>query len=52
MEMGRVQRRMEQVQALEQITNAHVAYTPVQTAVEDRMPLTLRCGGPVEHPLL
>ncbi len=52
MEMNRVQRRMEQVQALEQITNAHVAYTPVRTAAEDRMPLTPRRGGPVERPLL
>src|SRR6266702_916941 len=52
MEMNRVQRRMEQVQALEQITNAHVAYTPVRTATEDRMPLTPRRGGPVERPLL
>jgi len=52
MEMNGVQRRMEQVQALEQITNAHVAYTPVKTAAEDRMPLTPRRGGPVERPLL
>jgi len=52
MEMNGVQRRMEQVQALEQITNAHVAYTPARTAVEDRMPLTPRHGGPVERPLL
>ncbi len=52
MEMGGVQRRMEQVQALEQITNTHVAYTPERTAVEDRMPLTPRRGGLVEHPLL
>ncbi len=52
MEMDGVQRRMEQVQALEQITNAHVAYTPVHTATEDRMPLTPCRGGPVERPLL
>ncbi len=52
MEMDGVQRRMEQVQALEQITNTHVAYTPVRTATKDRMPLTPRCGGPVERPLL
>ncbi len=52
MEMDGVQRRMEQVQALEQITNAHVAYTPMRTATEDRMPLTPRQGGPVERPLL
>jgi len=50
MEIDGVQRRMEQVQALKQITNAHVAYTPVCTATEDRMPLTPRHGGPVEHP--
>ncbi len=50
--MGGVQRRMEQVQALEQITNAHVAYTPMATTVEDRMPLTPCRGGPVERPLL
>ncbi len=52
MEMGGVQWRMEQVQALEQITNAHVAYTPMCTMTKDRMPLTPCCGGPVEHPLL
>ena len=52
METAGVQRRMEQVQALEQIANAHVAYTPTRTAVEDRMPLTPRHGGPVERPLL
>src|SRR6266571_5280311 len=43
---------MEQVQALEQITNAHIAYTPMRTMTEDRMPLTPRRGGPVERPLL
>ncbi len=52
MEMGGVQRQMEQVHALEQLTNAHVAYMPVRTAIEDRMPLTPRRGGPVERPLL
>ncbi len=52
MEVDGVQRRMEQVQALEQITNAHVAYTPMRTMTEDRMLLTPRRGGPVEHPLL
>src|SRR6266702_2373309 len=52
MEMNGVQRRMEQVQAMEQITNAHIADIPARTAVEDRMPLTPRCGGPVERPLL
>ncbi len=52
MEVNGVQRRMEQVQALEQITNAHVAYTPVRMATEDQMPLTPRRGGPVERPLL
>ncbi len=52
MEMAGVQRRMEQVQALEQITNAHVAYTPMHTMTEDRMPLTPHRGGPVERPLL
>src|SRR6266702_3688014 len=52
MEMDGVQRRMKQVQALEQITNAHIAYTPMHTMTEDRMPLTPRCGGPVELPLL
>src|SRR6266571_5818560 len=52
MEMDGVQQRMEQVQALEQITNAHVAYTPVCMATKDRMPLTPHRGGPVERPLL
>ncbi len=52
MEMDGVQQRMEQVQALEQITNAHVAYTPMHTMTEDRMPLTPHRGGPVERPLL
>jgi len=52
MEMDGVQRRMEQTQALEQITNTHVAYTPVRMATEDRMPLTPHHGGPVERPLL
>ncbi len=52
MEVNRVQRRMEQVQALEQITNAHVAYTLVHTATKDRMPLTPHIGGLVECPLL
>ncbi len=52
MEMDGVQRRMEQVQALEQITNAHVAYTPMRTLTEDRTPLTPCHGGPVERPLL
>jgi len=52
MEMDRVQRRMEQVQALEQITNAHIAHTLMHVMTEDRMPLTPRHGGPVEHPLL
>ncbi len=52
MEVDGVQRRMEQVQALEQITNTHVAYTPMHTATEDRMPLTPHCGGLVERPLL
>src|SRR6266702_933675 len=43
---------MEQVQALEQITNTHIAYTLVCTATKDRMPLTLHCSGLVDHPLL
>ncbi len=52
MEVDGVQWRMEQVQALEQITNVHVTYTPVCTATKDRMPLTPQRGGPVERPLL
>ena len=52
MEMDGVQRRMEQTQVLEQLSNMHVAYTPMTVAVEDQMPLTPRHGGPVEHPLL
>ncbi len=52
MEMSGVQCRMEQVQALEQITNAHFAYTPMRTMTKDRMPLTPHRGGPVERPLL
>ncbi len=52
MEMDGVQRRMEQVQALEQISNAHVAYTPMTVAIEDWMPLTPQHGGPVKRPLL
>ncbi len=52
MEMDGVQRRMEQTQVLEQLSNMHVAYTPMTIAVEDRMPLTPRHGGPVERPLL
>src|SRR6266702_2110659 len=52
MEMDGVQRRMEQTQLLEQLSNMHVAYTPLATATEDRMPLTPRRGGPVERPLL
>ncbi len=41
MEMDGVQRRMEQVQAMEQISNTHVAYTPMTMATKDQMPLTL-----------
>ncbi len=52
MEMDGVQRRMEQTQVLEQLSNMHVAYTPMTVAVEDRMPLTPHHGGPVEHPCL
>ncbi len=52
MELDGVQRRMEQTQVLEQLSNMHVAYTPMTVAVEDRMPLTPRYGGPVERPLL
>ncbi len=37
---------------MEQISNAHVAYTPMMIAVEDQMPLTPCRGGPVERPLL
>ncbi|SRR6266702_6607903 len=40
MEMDGVQRRMEQVQAMEQISNAHIAYTLMTMATEDWMPLT------------
>src|SRR6266571_1786143 len=43
---------MEQVQALEQISNVHIAYTPIHTETEGRMPLTLQHGGPTECPLL
>jgi len=43
---------MEQVQALEQLSNAHIAYTPMITPTEDRMLLTPQRGGPVEHPIL
>ena len=43
---------MEQVQALEQLSNAHIAYTLMTVATKDQMPLTPHCGGPVEHPLL
>ncbi len=43
---------MEQTQVLEQLSNMHIAYTLTTTAVEDRMPLTPRRGGPVERPLL
>src|SRR6266571_5686192 len=43
---------MEQVQALEQISNVHIAYTPIHTETEGRMPLTLQHGGPVKCPLL
>jgi len=52
MEMDGVQRRMEQVQALEQLSNAYITYTLITMAVEDQMPLTPCRGGPVEHPLL
>ncbi len=52
MEVDRVQRRMEQVQALEQLSNVHITHTPMATATEDRMPLTPQSGGPVERPLL
>jgi len=40
MEMDGVQRRMEQTQVLEQLSNMHIAYTPMTIAMEDRMPLT------------
>jgi len=50
--MDGVQRRMEQTQVLEQLSNMHVAYTPTTTAREDQMPLTPRRGGPVKRPLL
>ncbi len=40
MEVGGVQWRMEQVQAMEQISNAHVAYTLMTTATKDWIPLT------------
>ncbi len=52
MEMDGVQWWMEQVQALEQISNVHVAYNPMCMATKDRMPLTPWWGSPVEHPLL
>ncbi len=52
MEMAGVQQRMEQVQALEQLSNAHVTYTSMITLAEDRMPLTPRWGGPVECPVV
>jgi len=52
MELDGVQRRMEQTQVLEQLSNMHVAYTPMTVAMEDRMPLTPCRGGPVECPLL
>ncbi len=52
MEMNRVQWRMEQVQVMEQLSNAHVTYTPMTTPPEDQMPLTPRRGGPVEHLML
>ncbi len=40
------------MQVLEQLSNMHVAHTPMTTAVEDQMPLTPQCGGLVECPLL
>ncbi len=52
MEVDGVQRRMKQVQALEQLSNVHITYMPMATMTEDRMPMMPQHGGLIKHPLL